>query len=45
MMWLWIILAFMAGGLFGIIMMSCFIVAKEADARVAKLNNDEAGAE
>lgn len=42
MMWLWIILSFIAGGLFGVVMMSCFIVASEEDDRLEKLNTDNA---
>ena len=45
MMWLWIFIAFIAGGAFGLITMSCFVVAREADDRLEKLNNDEAGTE
>ena len=43
MTWLWIILAFIAGGLFGVIIMCCFVVAGDADRRLEKLdteNND-----
>ena len=42
MTWLWILLAFIAGGLFGVVMMSCFIVASEEDNRLEKLNTDNA---
>ena len=45
MMWLWIFIAFMAGAAFGLITMSCFVVAREDDDRLEKLNNDEAGTE
>lgn len=45
MMWLWIILSFIAGGLFGVIMMCCFIVASEEDDRLEKLNTDNADSE
>lgn len=41
MTWLWIILAFMFGGLFAFIVFSCLIVAGE-DKRCEKLNIDEA---
>ena len=43
MTWLWIILAFAAGGLFGVIIMCCFVVASDADRRLENLdteNND-----
>lgn len=42
MMWLWIILSFIAGGLFGVITMCCFIVASEEDDRLEKLNTNNA---
>ena len=45
MMWLWIFIAFMAGAAFGLITMSCFVVAREEDERLEKLNKDEAGTE
>ena len=31
MTWLWIILAFIAGGTFGVVMMCCFIAASQED--------------
>ena len=42
MTWLWIILSFIAGGLFGVTMMCCFVVASQEDERLEKLNTDEA---
>lgn len=42
MTWLWIILAFIAGGILGVVMMCCFIVAGQADERLEKLNTDNA---
>ena len=36
MTWLWIILAFIAGGAFGVVMMCCFIVASQEDERLEK---------
>ena len=39
--WLWIILAFIFGGFFAIIVFSCLIVAGD-DKRCEKLNTDEA---
>ncbi len=42
MTWLWIILAFIAGGFFGVVMMCCFIVAGQEDERLEKLNTDKA---
>ena len=40
MTWLWIILAFMFGGFFAIMVFSCLIVAGD-DKRYEKLNTDE----
>ena len=42
MTWLWVLLAFIAGGTFGVVMMCCFIVASEEDKRLEKLNTDDA---
>lgn len=42
MLWLWGIFAFIAGGLFGISMMCCFIAASEEDKRLEKLNTQDA---
>ena len=42
MMWLWLILSFIAEGLLGVVMMCCFIVASEEDERLEKLNTDNA---
>ncbi len=42
MTWLWIILAFIAGGTFGVVMMCCFIVASQEDERLEKLDTDNA---
>ena len=42
MTWLWIILSFITGGIFGVVMMCCFIVASEEDKRLEKLNTDKA---
>ena len=42
MTWLWIILAFIAGGAFGVVMMCCFIVASQEDERLEKLDTDNA---
>lgn len=40
MTWLWIILAFIAGGLFGVTTMCCLFVASEEDRRLEKLNTN-----
>lgn len=40
MTWLWIILAFIAGGLLGVIIMCCFVVASDADKRLEKLDTE-----
>ena len=42
MTWLWIILAFIAGGAFGVVMMCCFIVASQEERNLEKLNTDNA---
>ena len=42
MTWLWIILAFIAGGAFGVVMMCCFIVASQEDERLEILDTDNA---
>ncbi len=34
MTWLWCILSFIAGGIFGIVMMCCFFVASESDKHI-----------
>lgn len=45
MTWLWVLLAFIAGGTFGVVMMCCFIVASEEDKRLEKLNIQDADSE
>lgn len=41
MTWLWIILAFLFGGFFAVIMFSCFVISGQ-DKRHEKLNTDKA---
>ncbi|MEE1048512.1 MAG: DUF3789 domain-containing protein [Clostridia bacterium] len=42
MTWLWIILAFVGGTVFGVVMMCCFIVAGQEERSLEKLNTDNA---
>lgn len=42
MTWLWIILAFVGGSIFGVATMCCFIVASQEDERLEKLDTDNA---
>lgn len=42
MVWLGLILAFISGGLFGIVSMCCFVVASKEDERMEKLNTEDA---
>lgn len=43
MMWLWILLAFIAGGIFGVSVMCLMFAAKGADRHIEELNNSEKG--
>ena len=45
MTWLWIILAFIAGGLFGVVTMCCFIVAGQEERNLEKRNTNKADTE
>lgn len=45
MTWLWILLAFSAGAIFGVVIMCCFIAAGQEDKRLEKLDTDHAGTE
>lgn len=42
MTWIWIVSAFIAGSIFGLGIMCCFIVASEEDKRLEKLNTQDA---
>ena len=42
MTWIWIILAFIAGTIFGIGTICCFVVAGQEDRQLEKLNTDNA---
>ena len=42
MTWLWSILAFVGGTVFGVVMMCCFIVAGQEERSLEKLNTDNA---
>ena len=42
MTWLWIILAFVGGTVFGVVMMCCFIIAGQEERSLEKLNTDNA---
>lgn len=42
MTWLWIVLAFIAGTIFGIGTTCCFVVAGQEDRKLEKLNTDNA---
>ena len=42
MTWLWIILAFVGGSVFGVATMCCFIIAGKEERSLEKLNTDNA---
>lgn len=45
MTWLWVLLTFSAGAIFGVVMMCCFIAAGKEDKRIEKLNANHADTE
>ena len=42
MTWLWIVLSFVGGSIFGIVTMCCFIEAGQEERNLEKLNTDNA---
>ena len=42
MTWLWVTLAFMAGGICGVVAMSCFVMAGQSDCKPKRPDTDKA---
>ena len=42
MTWLWIVLSFIGGTVFGVVMMCCFIIAGQEERSLEKLNTNNA---
>ena len=42
MTWLWVLLAFCAGGILGVMVMCCLFVAREEDEQMKKYNTQDA---